>query len=228
MSVNNTECPICMDALDPTKNTVVTECGHSFHCSCLMQNAVHNGFGCPYCRTKMADEPEIEDDDDDELSYSTETTVFEENALTSFRMFHQQISGEEVEEEPDDDWVSEDEDDTEEQHSVLPPLDLVIQKLQSRGVTYENLVKSILYTDHFTWDDPTFDYELSYQEIYGQFRAALSQCARMSQQPQAIVHNSPLVHNSHHNPNISQIVPEIAEPKTPDVSRLRARIITHV
>ena len=224
MSANNTECPICMDALDPTKNMVVTECGHAFHCSCIMQNAAHNGFGCPYCRTKMADEPEIEDDDeDDDLSYLTETTAFEEDALTSFRMFHQQISGEEVEEEPDDGWES-DEDETEEQHSDEPSLELVSQKLQSRGVTYEDLVKNILYTDHITWTTSTFTYERHSQEIYGQFRAALSQCARMSQQSQTVPEPRP---NPHSEPNTSQIVPEIAEIKTPVVFR-RSEYINHV
>ena len=58
------DCPICMETIEGTKNIVVTECGHSFHCKCLMQNAAHNGFGCPYCRNALAEEP-VEDDDDD-------------------------------------------------------------------------------------------------------------------------------------------------------------------
>jgi hypothetical protein len=60
------ECPICMDSIDQISNKVITECGHTFHCSCLMKNAVHNGFGCPYCRTTMAEEPEFSDEDEDE------------------------------------------------------------------------------------------------------------------------------------------------------------------
>jgi L-lysine 2,3-aminomutase len=35
------ECPICMDPIDGNKNSVVTECGHKFHCSCLMKNSCH-------------------------------------------------------------------------------------------------------------------------------------------------------------------------------------------
>ena len=54
------ECPICMEEFVGGCNTVVTECGHKFHCSCLMTNASHNGFNCPYCRAVMA--PEEEDD----------------------------------------------------------------------------------------------------------------------------------------------------------------------
>ncbi len=60
------ECPICMDIIDNNNNKVITECGHSFHCSCLMKNAVHNGFGCPNCRSKMADEIRDESNEDDE------------------------------------------------------------------------------------------------------------------------------------------------------------------
>jgi hypothetical protein len=59
------ECPICMDPIDGNKNSVVTECGHKFHCSCLMKNSCHNGFDCPMCRSAMVEDME-EDDDEDE------------------------------------------------------------------------------------------------------------------------------------------------------------------
>ena len=66
MSAPIIECPICMDEIDITKNSVITDCGHMFHCSCLMQNAVYNGFVCPYCRTTMATEPPLEDEDNED------------------------------------------------------------------------------------------------------------------------------------------------------------------
>lgn len=65
------ECPICMDAIDPNKNRVTTECGHTFHCSCLMTNVSHNGFACPYCRTAMAEEVEGEHEYNDDYSTSS-------------------------------------------------------------------------------------------------------------------------------------------------------------
>ena len=40
--------------IDSVSNKVTTECGHSFHCSCLMHNVLVNGFRCPYCRSAMA------------------------------------------------------------------------------------------------------------------------------------------------------------------------------
>ena len=59
------ECPVCFDTIDENKNCVVTECGHKFHCSCLMKNASFNGFNCPFCRTVMAEMPEDSDEEDD-------------------------------------------------------------------------------------------------------------------------------------------------------------------
>lgn len=60
------DCPICMDPIDGNKNSVVTECGHKFHCSCLMKNSCHNGFDCPMCRATMVEDMEDEEDDDEE------------------------------------------------------------------------------------------------------------------------------------------------------------------
>ena len=60
------DCPICMDPIDGNKNSVVTECGHKFHCSCLMKNSCHNGFDCPMCRSAMVEDMEEEEEEDDE------------------------------------------------------------------------------------------------------------------------------------------------------------------
>ena len=60
------DCPICLTEIEGKHNRVVTECGHAFHCSCLMQNVAHNGFACPYCRFTMANLVEDDDDDDDD------------------------------------------------------------------------------------------------------------------------------------------------------------------
>ena len=102
----NIECPICYDEIDVLKNCVTTECGHQFHCSCLMKNSATNGFSCPMCRSVMAEELESESDEDAESLEDDDLEEIEDNALTSFRMFHQQLAGEEVEEEP----LQEDED----------------------------------------------------------------------------------------------------------------------
>ena len=84
------ECPICMDDIVANTNRVVTECGHAFHCSCLMRNACQNGFGCPYCRTKMAEKPE-EDEEDDSIEEGNDFT----NDLT--KMVEKELSRNEKE-----------------------------------------------------------------------------------------------------------------------------------
>ena len=63
------ECPICMDPIDGNKNSVVTECGHKFHCSCLMKNSCHNGFDCPMCRSAMVEDMEDDEDDAEEEEF---------------------------------------------------------------------------------------------------------------------------------------------------------------
>ena len=60
------ECPICMENICGDKNCVTTDCGQNFHASCLFKNMAHNGFGCPYCRTELAEVPEEDEDSEDE------------------------------------------------------------------------------------------------------------------------------------------------------------------
>ena len=58
-------CPICMDDLEESTNRVNTECGHSFHTSCLMASVANLGFGCPCCRAEMAEEPTEENEEEE-------------------------------------------------------------------------------------------------------------------------------------------------------------------
>lgn len=63
----NTKCSICLEHVQGATNIIVAECGHIFHCLCLMTNVA---FGCPHCRTKMTNQ--IADDiDEDELEDMT-------------------------------------------------------------------------------------------------------------------------------------------------------------
>lgn len=61
-----TDCPICMEVVQTNINRVITECGHIFHTQCLLTNIVHNGFGCPYCRTEMVPEELLRSEEDEE------------------------------------------------------------------------------------------------------------------------------------------------------------------
>ena len=118
------ECPICLCDIEGQLNQVTTECGHTFHCSCLMQNVAHNGFDCPYCRTAMAQYVQDSDsdddyssrgndyndnsDDDDDDSVSVAGPGLEAHLLRGMRWMFQRVSNE-VDKDED-----EDEDDDEE------------------------------------------------------------------------------------------------------------------
>ena len=49
------DCPICLTTINGDNNKVITDCGHTFHCICLMQNVSVNGFACPCCRCDIKD-----------------------------------------------------------------------------------------------------------------------------------------------------------------------------
>jgi hypothetical protein len=210
------DCPICMDCIETSKNCVTTECGHCFHASCLMTSVAHNGFGCPYCRAKMAEEPE----EDEETVYSDEEEeeeeVFDEDALRGFRFFWNNLSGdahdtEDIEEE--EAAQEEVEDDVEEEYPV-PSASFVAQKLQQQGVSYEQLVKMLLLQHEEYAEDE--EAERLDNETFGKIRIIVSnytpeQTVEPVPQPVQAPVVAPLV------------VPVIAEPKI--YSR---RIMMHV
>jgi hypothetical protein len=174
----------------------------------------------------MAEQPE-ESDSDDEDSDSEEETVFDEDALTSFRMFHQRINEEEVEEEEeqDDDWGtvdSEVEVEGEVLVSELPDAAYVAEKLLGRGITFEDLVKDALYNAHSNWGD--FDeYERRSSEVYGQFRAVITQFSppTPSQTP-LTPSQTPLTPSQ--TPT-TPLTPQIAEAKSVAIPRRREFMI---
>lgn len=129
-----TECPICMEIIDLCKNCATTECGHQFHSNCLMKSIAFNGFGCPYCRFEMVEE--IDDSEDEEEREEGE----DEN---------------DADEDGDDDGDSasddEDDDDDEDEglainpNEPLPSFELIQKKFIEKGITYESLVKTIMF-----------------------------------------------------------------------------------
>ena len=80
--IDDNECPICMENIDPVKNRMTTECGHCFHSSCLIKHSVLTNVNCPMCRHDLADIPEDDEDTSDgatsvssESSYDSESTT---------------------------------------------------------------------------------------------------------------------------------------------------------
>jgi hypothetical protein len=54
-------CPVCLDVIGE-KNYIVTECGHTFHATCIFMN-MRVCSTCPLCRTELLPE-RCESDDD--------------------------------------------------------------------------------------------------------------------------------------------------------------------
>jgi hypothetical protein len=153
-----------------------------------MQNAAHNGFGCPYCRNALAEEPvnNDDDDDDDDISlfggdYGPE--LIADNELTSFRMFNQRLEGEDIEQEPEPSESEEEEDD--EDHD-LPDCQFITQKLTEKGFTYEDLVKCLLWNDHSDLGRNYSDYERRTYEVYGQIKTASRRFTRDNERRRGI------------------------------------------
>ena len=188
------ECPICMDQIEGEKNKVTTECGHCFHTACLMKHVAHNGFGCPYCRDVMAEEPADDNSDEEYDEFSTdeedEEPDYSDNVLRGSRWLFQRAEGEELDDE--EDTVLDEE---EERVEVEPraPVDYIVEKLVERGVSMADLVKAILIRDH---DEYQFhdEFDRVDDELFGKFRVIISNF-----QPPAAVELVSLEEDSSHH-----------------------------
>lgn len=65
------QCPICLDEIHNHINFIITECGHSYHTSCLLKNIEYNGANCPCCRSNMINLVDNENDSDSSSSSSS-------------------------------------------------------------------------------------------------------------------------------------------------------------
>lgn len=167
------ECPICFDSINPKVNSVITECGHRFHSKCLMENVMHNGFGCPYCRSDMVDKPIINRNViEQEYEYIDENenmeleegeivrTDFQEFAdrqrfhdemhelyysLTSFRMFQQRIEGEEPEEEEEEELRERLDMERRDRKNQRDAEYIITSVSTNNNITKEDLIRAILY-----------------------------------------------------------------------------------
>lgn len=172
------ECSICMENIHSfTNNCVTTECGHSFHTNCLMKNVARNGFGCPYCRTKMAEELDyssseesFRDDynsssDDDDGSYNIQgiDDEDEDNLLRGFRLFFNNVNGEVF------DKSDEDLEDTYEEYivnkqinnlDIIPDMKYITDKLTECNFEYQDCLK-LICADIFN-NEHEYDYNLSW------------------------------------------------------------------
>lgn len=214
------ECPICMDPIEGIKNCVTTECGHAFHASCLMTSVAHNGFGCPYCRTAMANVP----DEDDESVYESddeeeEEEMFSDYALLGFRLFQSNIVGDEL--NPDDveeeESYEEEEDLEDEEEEHIPSSHFVTQKLLEQGYSMDDLVKSILGGCHEEYQNND-EFNRVDDELFGKMRIIISNYSPEQQVVNSVVNPVQQVLELDHS----------AQPKTALRPPILSRIMMHV
>jgi len=176
-----------MEQISEKTNSLVTECGHCFHTKCMMMHVAHNGFGCPYCRAVMAEEP-ADDDDSEYYEISGEENerdaayildVQEEDGandeesedyvLRGMRMLFNRAEYESEFDEEDDE---EDDMEEEENNEPKPSVEFIAEKLTAEGVTFEQLVKVILL-EH---DEYAFKREFDdiSEDIFGKVRIVIS------------------------------------------------------
>jgi hypothetical protein len=128
------------------------------------------------CREKMAEEPEDDESEDDEESvWTDEDESTEDDALTSLRMFHQRLNGEEVEDEPEPQDEAEE---AEEDAVPRPTAGQIAAKLAEQGVTIEDLVKCLL-VEHEEYDPELEANDRKSGEMFGQFRIIISNYPRL-------------------------------------------------
>ena len=168
------ECVICMEAIKGLKNSIVTECGHTFHANCLMKNVAHNGFDCPCCRAVMAEQLEEDLDEDDEEEYEDEDED-EEYILRGMRWLFQRANNGVVDEDED-----------------KPSASFIAEKLLQQGTSVEDLVKYILM-DHPSYDDEE-EYDSNSLELFNKIEAIVS---NFSSQPQPVEGPLPKEHTDH-------------------------------
>ena len=119
------DCPICLETIEKN-NYIRTECGHTFHASCLMRHTATNGYTCPCCRSDMVDkevfnsdededededetiydDDDDDDDDDDSLDFQDDGRAFVPDISSdvntqNFRWLFQRANGEDTEEDTD-------------------------------------------------------------------------------------------------------------------------------
>lgn len=140
------ECPICFELIDKV-NSLTTECGHTFHTSCIMKNVARNGFSCPYCRTIMA-----------------------ESVTESQEIFDQDLPELEPRDIPEnlwdinpDDWVEDRV--VRDRVRIKPSVDQITQRLVEQGITMRHFVQAFL-KDHAIYGDEEIDFMRVDDEIY--------------------------------------------------------------
>uniref|UniRef100_A0A6C0IHK2 RING-type domain-containing protein n=1 Tax=viral metagenome TaxID=1070528 RepID=A0A6C0IHK2_9ZZZZ len=178
--MSNVECSICMEIIDISINICTTECGHCFHSSCLIKNISHNGFGCPYCRKVLAENPiqnnefdesnvndnniDLDHIDDQEADYK-----YNDYELRGLRWLFNRANGEEIEqygyEKPYEDVYLEEYYEEKDTLKKLLPTSLIKENMLKKNVTYDELIGHIFYLYKNDYQK-SYEHQESFKKVY--------------------------------------------------------------
>ena len=100
-----------------------------------MKSIAFNGFGCPYCRFEMVEEIADSEDDEDDEEYEDGGDRAEDDA-----------DGDNDGGDDDADGTESDDDgDVIDPNEPLPSFELIQKKFIEKGITYDSLVKTIMF-----------------------------------------------------------------------------------
>lgn len=206
------DCPICMEDIDCNKNCITTECGHCFHASCLMKSVAHNGFGCPYCRSAMAEDIKDEEEEDD--WGSVESFEDDEYALRGLRFFMNNLEGVEHDQYDMEDEDIDDEEDRAssvevEEEEPKPSAAYLTEKLLEQGITMEQMVKAMLLR-HDEYEAEEDAYNRVDGQIFGKIRSIIQNYNR---HPRQVIRVPPLDINV-----VTEFPAPVQQPLTPAVT----------
>jgi hypothetical protein len=165
-----------------------------------MRNVATNGFGCPYCRAVMAEEPE----EDEETVYTDfEEEEEDDDVMRGFRLFWNNINNQENEQEDideEEEYVEEEQVEELNQDQNAPNTQYVADKLKEQGITFEKLIDMICNLDHDEYHNDEQADRFS-DELFGKIRIIVS---NYNPQQQTQI-----------NPVPVPVIDSSAQPKTP-------------
>jgi hypothetical protein len=163
------ECSICYEVINAKIDSVITQCEHCFHTSCLMKNVVINGYACPLCRRALGKEDNEDNDADDDSITTTE--LYPLNHNSSISEGSRIIMGEVTSRNISPPLVN-----------VLPVIvkptpAFITSKLVEQGITMEYLVKALL-KDHDEYDEEESEFINIDDDLFGYLRIIISNCTQ--------------------------------------------------
>lgn len=87
---NRVDCSICMEVITERDNSVLS-CGHRFHTSCLLENAIKANNTCPLCRITISKKADILPDLNKETIYNFIQISILKNKGTTKKCLHDLI-----------------------------------------------------------------------------------------------------------------------------------------